>query len=208
MLPENNPTLPIHAIFLLTEACDAKSPDRNSSHSSTCTQNPSYESLRLLDGGLLPSLLTLGAGLPLSSLFILGGGLPLSALAFPLAFSRGGGELVSLLRVRRGGGLPLSALAFPFPFDGGALLEPRLRLGGGVLESRPRRRGGGEGEREGDVVYFRRRVGGGERDSEPDGLRPRRVVLDFGGGERDREDEGLRPRLLGAGERDREREVE
>jgi len=207
MLPENNTTLPIHAIFLLTEACDAKSPDRNSSHSSTCPKNPPYESLRLLDGGLLPSLLTLGAGLPLSSLFILGGGLALTSLALPLAFSRGGVVLVSFLRLRRGGGLPLSALAFPFPFDGGALLEPRLRLGGGVLESRPRRRGGGDGEREGDVVYFRRR-GGGERDSEPDGLRPRRVDLGFGGGERDWEDEGLRPRLLGAGERDREREVE
>jgi len=207
MFPENNTTLPTHAIFLLTEACDAESPDRSSSHSSTCTQNPSYESLRLLGGGLLPSAFTLGAGLPLSSLFILGGGLPLSALALPLAFDGGGGLLVSLLRLRRGGGLPLSALAFPFPLDGGALLEPRLRLGGGVLESRPRRRGGGEGEREGDVVYFLRR-GGGERDSEPDGLRPRRVDLDFGGGERDREDDGLRPRLLDAGERDREREVE
>ena len=207
MLPENNTTLPTHAIFLLTEACDAESPDRNSSHSSTCIETPPYESLRLLGGGLLPSLFTLGAGLPLSSLFILGGGLALTSLAFPLAFDGGGGLLVSLLRVRRGGGLPLSALAFPLPFDGGALLEPRLRLGGGVLESRPRRRGGGEGEREGDVVYFLRR-GGGERDSEPDGLRPRRVDLDFGGGERDREDDGLRPRLLDAGERDREREVE
>jgi len=207
MLPENNTTLPTHAIFLLTEACDAKSPDRKSSHSSTCTQNPPYESLRLLGGGLLPSAFTLGAGLPLSSLFILGGGLASTSLAFPLAFDGGGGVLSSLLRLRRGGGLRLSALALPFPFDGGALLEPRLRRGGGVLESRPRRRGGGDGEREGDEVYFRRR-GGGERDSEPDGLRPRRVDLAFGGGERDREDEGLRPRLLGAGERDREREVE
>jgi hypothetical protein len=75
-----------------------------------------------------------------------------------------------------------------------------------VLESR-RRLGGGDGEREGEVVYFRRR-GGGERDTDPEGLRPLRVDLDFGGGERDLEDEGLRPRLLGAGERDREREVE
>jgi hypothetical protein len=143
--------------------------------------------------------LILGGGLSLYSLF--------TAFPFPLTPLSGGGLLESLLR--RGGGLSLTSLALPFPLDGGGLVDARLRLGGGLLESR-RRRGGGDGERDGDVEYFRLRRGGGERDMEPDGLRPRRVDLPFGGGERDRdtEDEELRPRFLGAGERDREREDE
>lgn len=101
--------------------------------------------------------------------------------------------LESLLRL--GGGLALSSLALPLPFDGGGLLESRLRLGAG------------DGDREGDEEYLRRR-GGGERDGEPEGLRSRRVDLDFGGGERDTEYEGLRPRRRGGAEREREREWE
>ena len=80
--------------------------------------------------------------------------------------------LESLLRL--GGGLALSSLALPFPFDGGGLLESRLRLDTG------------DGDREGEEEYLRRR-GGGERDGVYEGLRPPRADLDLGGGERDAE---------------------
>jgi hypothetical protein len=61
-------------------------------------------------------------------------------------------------------------------------------------------RAGGDGERDGLVVYRRRR-GGGERDTDSEGLRARRL----GGGERDIDAERLRSRRFGGGERDRER---